>query len=1051
MEGARAQLPEAARRQLRREGRGDLHTDDVWRAAYACDGSNYMILPLGVYIPQTPEDVSLAIATAFEYQFPVIMRGGGSGLAGEGLGQALIVDVSRHLNRIHDLDISSRTVRVDAGVVLDSLNAWLAPHELKFGPDPSSSSRAVMGALVANNSTGAHSPVYGHTRPHVKALDVVLSDGARVRFEPRPLSAMPPKDGSIESALYRGISFLIRQNAPLIQAKRPKTVRDRAGYLLYDVMDETHINLAKLVCPSEGTLVAITAAELAVAPVPAATGLVVLSYPSAVAAAHATQFILTHGPSAIELLDSTAIRCIHLAGKGHLLPPEAVALLFVEFFGESQSEVQDKMARFLSQLRRDSPSPFEATLPRDAAHAAEIWNVRKSVEPMQHRDGWKNGTVPAGFVEDAAVDPNRLGEYVEGLCAIMEKHQRKWGTYGHAAAGLLHTRVYLNLGLSEDVDAMQAIAEDVVDLVLRMNGTISGEHGTGLTRTQFVWRQYGDLFPVLEKVKRLFDPKNILNPGKIIGNEDPDLMKHNLRARPAAADRADITPLLNWIEGSGAAVPSSEFRVPSSDEENPQSAIENPQSSIVNRQSSIVNRQSSIVNRQSSIDSPQSSIVNRQSSIVNAFPAWLEAARHCTGCGDCRSYARINRMCPSFKDSPDEIRSTRARCNLMRMIARGDIPASAMNSSEFRDLSDYCLNCKMCTVFCPVSADGGKLMAEARAQRVKTLGKSPLSRLMAGAERCSELASGRWAPIFNYLFSLRLGRGAMQWATGFDSRRALPPIAKHTFFKRLRQRYAAAAKSAAKGAAATITIEPPVTQANPRSIVYFYDQFVNYHDPELGEAFLAIMAANNIRVIIPPQQGAGMPAMDHGHLPQARGVIQRNAANLAPYARQGIPIICTEPTAALALTKEYAHYLASEDVAAVAGAAREATDFLRQLMREGQLNTHFKSLSYVLGYHTPCHLQQFDFGRPGMELLARIPGVSVKLMDKGCCGLAGAFGWSPEQFPLSRKIAMHVADELLQGGYTHGATECSLCRMQLESASGMTLLHPIKILAESYQ
>jgi len=519
---------------------------------------------------------------------------------------------------------------------------------------------------------------------------------------------------------------------------------------------------------------------------------------------------------------------------------------------------------------------------------------------------------------------------------------------------------------------MQRIAEDVMGLVLSMNGTISGEHGTGLVRTQFVPRQYGELFPVLERVKRIFDPKNILNPGKIVGNADPELMKRNTRFEPHGG-RNPLAPLLKW----------------------------------------------------------------------HGEPDWLKAATRCTGCGECRTPSRAGRMCPSFKDSPDETRSTRARGNLMRMIARGEISPERLFLPEFEDVSDYCLNCKMCLVFCPVGVDGGKLMVEARSQIARRRGQTLGGRMFIDSEQLSKLAA--WtAPIANWALRARAARFLMEKLTGVDRRRTLPSFAGgRSFLARHANEKASASDDFA-------TIEPPDPKTCRHTVAYFVDQFANYNDPAVGEAFLTVMRANNIRVLLPPQRAATMPAIDFGDLAKARRVVEANVASLAPFARKGIPIICTEPTAALALRKEYADVVESDDVKAVAEATREAGEYLRERLAAGELNTNFRSLSCKFAYHTPCHVQRWEYGRPGMELISRIPGVAVELIDQGCCGMAGAFGFKTSQYGLSQKIASHVAAEADSPRFTHGATECSICRLQLEGASTRAYLHPINILAQAY-
>ena len=514
---------------LRQRTKGEVRFDRLSRTLYATDASIYEIIPVGVLFPRERSDVVAAVEACRATGVSIVPRGAGTGLTGGAVGEGLQIDFSRFMNHIGALDVARRTVVVEPGVVLDELNAFLAPHELHFAPDVATSSRATIGGMIANNSCGAHSVVFGRTVDHVLSLDVVLADGSMATFGGHDVHPNTNDPSDIAARIPEELGRIRDKYQTEIQARFPKILRSNGGYGL-DRLGRlgTPANPVKVLCGSEGTLAIVVSATLKLLPVAKHKGLVVLHFDRVLDALEVTPLILQHHPAAIELIDrpiiDAGLQNLALGKCCDFLVGEPIALLVVEFFGESEADIAEKLRRLsgdagvMELCRAASP-----VLSR--AKQTDVWNLRKSgLGLLMSRPA---ETQPQAFVEDSAVDPSRLRDYIERFEAILKAEGVTASYYAHASVGCLHVRPVVNLRDPEDVERMRRIAEAVTDLAIEFGGTITGEHGDGIIRSCFLERLYGPaIVRAFEEVKALFDPQHLLNPRKIV---NPYRMTDHLR------------------------------------------------------------------------------------------------------------------------------------------------------------------------------------------------------------------------------------------------------------------------------------------------------------------------------------------------------------------------------------------------------------------------------------------------------------------------------------------------------------------------------------------
>ncbi|PXY22295.1 FAD-binding and (Fe-S)-binding domain-containing protein [Prauserella muralis] len=518
-------------RRLRADVAGEVAFDDYTRHLFSRDASMYAIRPAGVVFPRDADDVAAAVAAARDHEVPVVPRGAGTSLAGQTVGAGLVLDLSRHLTRITDLDPESRTATVQLGVVQDQLNRAAAPHGLMFGPDTSTSNRATLGGMIGNNSAGSGSVRYGMTIDHVRSLDVVLSDATTARLGPvgEDELARRGRAATLEGALYRELPALVQAHRDAIEKGFPAFWRRATGYRLDRLAGPPPFDLAKFVVGAEGTLVVGTSAVVDLVPKPQHTVIAVGHFTSTQAAIAATEDALACDPAAVELMDRTILDLsrerIEYASLGTILEGDPDALLFVSFSGDDEADLLGRL-RKLSTLWRRHGHGYHTLEAVTAQQQASLLKVRKSSLGLLMAAS-TGANRPLAFVEDTAVDPRHLPEYTARFAEILERHQLRAGFYGHCSVGCLHIRPFVDLTKPGQVETMRAVAEEVKDLVTAFGGVNSSEHGDGLARSEFNREIFGDeLYEAMREVKRLFDPHGILNPGKIV---DAPPMTDNLR------------------------------------------------------------------------------------------------------------------------------------------------------------------------------------------------------------------------------------------------------------------------------------------------------------------------------------------------------------------------------------------------------------------------------------------------------------------------------------------------------------------------------------------
>lgn len=942
---------------------GELSVDAVQRSLYASDGSLYQIDPLAVACPKSRDDVVTLVQYAAEHRLPIIPRGSGSSVTGGALGRGIVVDFSRHLTGIEVLD--DETVRVQPGVVLDDLNRHLRPLGRYFPPDPANAATTTIGGMLAVDAAGSHAVSVGSTRDHVRRVEMVLADGEVWECGQEQLSRQgqvdpPPGTSERHQERVSRLRSLLRYYGTAIQETAASGLRRRGGgYYVYNVLHDHTLDLQRLLIGSEGTLGCFTSATLHTLPLPAYRGAMLILFDTLETAARAVTRLVDEDPAACDLLDR---RLLSLARESsveyaRLIPMTAEAALILEWSGWSQQEVLTRLDRYQRLIRDFVPScavQCEATTP---AGADFLWAIPRQVVPLLHRLQGRERPLP--FVEDIAVPPEYLEEFIFRAQRILQRHDVVSSLYAHAPTGQLHLRPFLPPPGPADAPRMRALALDLYEAAWNLKGTVSGEHGLGLVRTDFLKRQAGPLYELFSDIKTLFDPHNLFNPGKLIGEEP--LFAKDLRSNGSA--KVEVHELqLQWT------------------------------------------------------------------------PTQLQdVAAACNGCGRCRTHDAAARMCPLFRRDADEAASPRAKANLVRQTLSGDLPSHLLASAEFKRVADLCFNCRQCQFECPSGVDIPHLVQEIKAQYVAQNGLSKGVWLLTRAMDWGDWLN-RAAPLLNPLLKRRSVRWLVERLFGVARHRKLPAIAARSFLSMA-------------GANRT---SPPITLGN-NTVIYFIDYFANHHDPEVAWSAVQILERHGFNVHLPPrQQRSGMELIAAGDLEAARAIAEHNVKVLVEFAREGCPILCTEPTAAVCLQQDYPLLLGSDDARVVAEHTLEIGAFLQKQHAAGKLETAFQPLPLKAAYHMPCHLRALGVSAPLWELCRLIPGLDSPRIEAGCSGMAGVFGMEARNFDLSLQIGRDLRTAMADDDVTIGVTECSSCRLQMEQSVDKPTLHPLKLLAAAY-
>ncbi len=530
---------------------GDVLTDEYSLGMYATDASIYQIKPIAIVLPKNIEDVKATLKIAYLNDITILPRGAGTSLAGQAVGESVILDFSKYMNAILEINEAEKWVKVQPGLVRDDLNTVLEPFGLHFAPDPATSSRANIGGMVGNNSSGTKSVLFGKTVDHVLEADVLLADGTPLHLEnlsPTKYSektALQNKEGEI----YRCFQSFINRHSEEIKERFPKVMRRVGGYNLDEFVYTDQWNLSKLVCGSEGTLATTLELKLNLVDLPKHKSVCVVHFTDVLEAISTVESMLTFNPSAVEILDKTVVDLSrsNLLTKHHchFIEGNPAAILIVEFYGDSAEDVLKRPQQMIAQLKERNLGYAYPLFP-DGKSYSDVWVIRKKGLGLML--GIKGNKKPLAFIEDACIPSKHLTTYIDQVLKICEKHGTKAAMYAHASVGVIHVRPILDLRLEEDIERLKNITEDTFELVVKYGGSWSGEHGDGLVRSAYNKRFFGDtLYNVFLDIKKLFDPKNLMNPGKIL---EAQTIEHNLRYGVKYKD-APVKTEYNYKEEEG--------------------------------------------------------------------------------------------------------------------------------------------------------------------------------------------------------------------------------------------------------------------------------------------------------------------------------------------------------------------------------------------------------------------------------------------------------------------------------------------------------------------
>jgi FAD/FMN-containing dehydrogenase/Fe-S oxidoreductase len=970
---------------------GEVRFDRLSRALYSTDASVYQIVPLGVVLPRTEADVVATVQACAQFGVPLTARGGGTSQAGQAIGPGIQFDCSRYLNQILEINAGERWVRVQPGCVLDDLNLAVRPLGLQFAPDVSTSNRATIGGMIANNSSGAHSVVYGKTVDHVLELKVVLADGNAAHLHPLDAAALEARcnHSGREGECYRTTRRLIDEHDEEMTLRYPKILRRVGGYnldlvrgltrgggvspLLSPAPNENGFNLVNLLVGSEGTLGITLEAKLRLIELPKAKALLVVQFTELLDALAATPAILQHRPAAVEVVDRYVLAATSLnpeaARLRDFLQGDPGAILLIEFFADSPAELPARLDALTAELKRLGYGYHHLSL-TDPAAQARVWKLRKAALGLSMAQ--KGDAKALSFVEDTAVSPEHLRDYIAEFLAIVARHGTSAGVYAHASVGCLHVRPVINLKTEEGVRRFEAIAEDVADLVLKYGGSLSGEHGDGLVRSPFQEKMFGPvLYNAFRELKRAFDPLNILNPGKIV---DAPPLTSNLRYGPAY-----VTP-----------------------------------------------------------DVPTTFDFSADGGITGA-------AELCAGVGACRK-KRDGTMCPSYQATCEEQHSTRGRANALRLAITGQLGSEGLTDPALFEVLDLCLECKACKSECPTNVDMARLKAEFLFQYYRKHGL-PWRNWMFGHVARWSRAAAWYAPLSNCLMRSFPGRWLNELILGIDHRRLPPALARRTLRSVLGER-GASAPCFHPGSGSRDTTRSVLLFAD--TFTNYYEPEIG-----VAAASLCARANCQVEFAFaddtsPGYRCCGRPLISNGLLDKAVAHAADNVARFYPVAATGRPIVACEPSCLLTIQDDYPALLHGDlrrQAEVVAGVCRTFEDFLDEVLADHALP--FRAGPERILFQGHCHQRSLLGVEPSLRLLRRIPGAEVIDLDAGCCGMAGSFGYEKEHYEVSRLVgeqrlfpALRHADPA-----TVVAASGFSCRMQIGHFTRRTALHPAQVLS----
>lgn len=938
---------------LRERVRGEVRFGDGDRALYSTDASNYRQIPIGVVLPRDADDVVEAVAVCRTFGAPIVSRGGATDLAGSACNAAVVMDMSKYMNRVLEINWNERWAKVEPGTVLDDLRQQAEARHLTFGPDPATHNRNTLGGMIGNNSCGMHAQMAGKVEENTIELEILTYDGLRTWVGSTTDAQLETiiGEGGVRGEIYSRLKAIRDKYASEIRARFPHIPRLVSGYPLHQLLPEHGFNVARALVGTESTCVTVLQAKLRLVHSPLVRTLVVLGFESIAVAADHVPLCNEHGPIALEGIDGSMFTYMHDKGMstaGRSLFPDGNAWLVVEFGDESKEAVDGKARAFMAAFAAKEPAT-PMSIFADVKQEHLVWQIREaglgSTSKIPHQPNFYPGW------EDSAVAPKDVGNYLRDLKALLDKYGYTASLYGHFGQGCVHCSIDFDLYTAEGIETWKRFLDEAAHLVVSYGGSLSGEHGDGQARGSLLPIMFGDgIMQAFREFKAAWDPRGRMNPGKVI-------------------DAYPVDENLRWGRHYHPWEPVTHFSFP-----------------------------------------------DDRGSLAYA-------ADRCVGTGKCRKHDG-GTMCPSYMVTREERHSTRGRARLLFEMLEGNPLADGWRDESVKEALDLCLACKGCRGECPVNVD----MATYK------------------AEFLSHYYAGRRRPVAAYAFGLmywwaraaahapRLANFVTQTAglstlakamVTMAPQRRIPAFARRTFRDWFRSR--------------------PTPKVDDPPVMLWPDTWNNHFHPDTARAAVEVLEVAGYRVLIPERTlCCGRPLYDYGMLHLAKTMLTGILGALRPHIRAGVPVVGLEPSCVSVFRDEMVNMLPND---ADAKRLRDQTFLITEFLAEHAPALSIPSLRGSALVHGHCHekaVLDFECER---TLLDRV-GIDYTVLDSGCCGMAGAFGFERSHYDVSiacgervllPKVRAASADTLIvANGFS--------CREQIAQTTNRRAMHIADVL-----
>jgi FAD/FMN-containing dehydrogenase/Fe-S oxidoreductase len=945
----------ALARRLSQTVDGEVRFTAGARALYANDASVYRQVPIGVVVPKSERDVVATVAACRELGAPIVARGCGTGLAGQTVNEGVLIDFSKYMQKLLELDPERRFARVQPGIVLDHLRDAAEEHALTFGPDPATHSRCTLGGMIGNNSCGTHSIMAGVTADNIESLDVLLYDGTRLTapsgVSDEELEQTIARGGRI-GEIYSKLRDLRDRYADLIRERYPRIPRRISGYNLDALLPEKGFNVAAALVGTEATCALTLEARCRLVHSPQHRSLVLLGYDDCPTSADQVPDIMEFDPIALETFDRRLVN--NELEKGFKRHPELLpagdAWLLVEFGGDRKEEADEQAEGMLAALRKHKGPHVDTKLYEDPQEIKEVWEIREggvghSKIPGKH-PGWPSW-------EDAAVAPERIGDYIRDLESLCEKHGRRVSCiFGHVGHGCVHSRIDFDLLTPQGVRNYREFMEEAAEVVGgKYHGSLSGEHGDGQARAELLDRMFGpELVRAFDEFKAIWDPDWKMNPGKVA---KPFPLDTNLRIDPSYRTR-EVHTRFSFHEDNGS---------------------------------------------------------------------FAAAAERCFGVGACRD--QEGTMCPSYQVTLEEKHSTRGRARMLFEMMRGDVLEGGWRNEDVKESLDLCLACKGCKHECPVRVDMATYKAEFLShywsRRLRPRQAYALGLIWWEAQMAS-----RMPRLANALTHSRPFARLAKRAAGVAPEREPPEFAERTFRDWFDSR-------------------PRIRGGGPR-VVLWVDTFNNHFHPEVAIAATEVLEAAGFQVAVPEHKlCCGRPLYDYGMLRLARWHLRQILDALRDDIEAGTPVVALEPSCGAVLRDELQNMLPHDEHAKRLG---RQTLSLGEVLALHAPEWRPPSLDRRALVHLHCHQKATSDTDCDLQVLDQL-GLDYEVLDSGCCGLAGSFGYEAgEKYEVSMKAGERVLLPAVREAPKHALviTDGFSCRSQIKHGTDRQALHLAQVL-----